>query len=232
MNIRSVVQIPALAMCLACAGADAFELHYQGYIAGMKAGTAKVTVEVVDGEYRVAGNVKTKGFWNKIAPWRAIFSAQGKFEDGRADPSRFDYTEASPKKHRTVKVVDGTLEQVKNGERRPDRDAHEGIDVVSAIWITSICDQDLRLHNGRHFFVLSRTEWNFEDDAEVCHYDIVDDDGDHAKGRIRLETRLGHRVPVKIELRDGLRSTLKLVDISPTPAEGADFTSTEVALAD
>ena len=102
----------------------------------------------------------------------------------------------------------------RNGERRPDKDAHDGVDVISAIWVTSICDENLTLHNGRHYWILSRTKQKHDDDAEICHYDIVDDDGDPAKGRIWLAERKGYRVPVRIELRDGLKSTLKLVDIS------------------
>lgn len=221
---KSTFLIPAIVTAASFAvSASALDLKYEGFIAGTKAGTARVRIESEGENYTVTGRMRTDGFWDLVVPWNARFTVVGRVENGRAVPLELRLREKDKRKDRTIRVAGGILRQVKNGKERPERPAPRGVDVMSAFWVTTKCDEEQVLNNGRHHYTMTLTKHtNYANGSERCDYRIVDDDGDKWRGWILLGTRHGRRVPEKIVMIDGVETELQLVKATlvNTEAEG------------
>ena len=113
---------------------------------------------------------------------------------------------------RTIRISEGVLREVRNGKMREQVPAPRGVDLMSALWVTANCDDKLVLNNGRdHYTMTLQLKTSYEEGAERCDYEIVDDDGEKWNGWIRIVTRHGKRVPAKIVMIDGIEVGLELV---------------------
>ena len=73
-------------------------------------------------------------------------------------------------------------------------------------------------------FITSRTAFETAaDGSETCRYDVVNKDGQRHTGAVRVEQRLGRRIPVVIEFDRGMNWTLELRSVTraETVASGA-----------
>ena len=206
-----------IALALAWPG-HALDLEYRGVIGGAAAGSAWVRVEFDGERYQVRGTMRTHGVFDVLAPWDARFMVTGRIEDGRAAPETLVLHEKDRRKDRTIRVADGVLRQLRNGELRPERPAPAGVDLMSALWVTGRCDAEQVLNNGRHTYAMVRSAHVVEEDGtERCRYDIVDDDGERSRGRIEFGVRQGRHVPLKVMIDDGITRGLELVDAAAEP---------------
>lgn len=200
---------------------DSLHLTYQAFIAGAKAGTARIHVERSDSAYAVRGDIVTQGLWHRLAPWRARFAVAGRVEDGRGRPTELGMQEWARRKERTIHVAHGTLRQLRNGRLRPQRPAPPGVDLMSALWAGGQCEAEQVLNNGRHYYAMTRHRHEVRPDgSERCDYHIVDDDGEAFQGWVSLGERQGRRVPLEIGIVDGVTRRLALV--SATPSAGGE----------
>ena len=107
-----------------------------------------------------------------------------------------------------MKVRDGELHVTKNGRDRPIRPAYPGVDVLTALYINPSCQEEQRLHSGRHYYLLKRVRQQ----SDVCTYHVTDDDGDSYDAEIVYGERENFIVPVSIKLSGMLTGQLKLID--------------------
>ena len=214
---KRLLSVLPVALALASPG-HALDLEYRGVIGGAEAGSAYVRVESDGERYEVRGMMRTHGMFDLLAPWDARFVVTGRIEDGRAAPKTLVLHEKDRRKDRTIRVADGVLRQLRNGELRPERPAPAGVDLMSALWVTGRCDAEQVLNNGRHTYAMVRSAHVVEDDGtERCRYDIVDDDGERSRGRIELGVRHGRHVPLRVMIDDGITRGLELVDAATEP---------------
>jgi hypothetical protein len=203
--------------------ASSADLQYDGLIAGFKAGSARVHIESEGDRYAIRGHVSTTGFWDLVIPWDARFAVLGRIEYGRAESTFLLVRENDWQKDRTIRVADGILREVRNGKMREELPAPRGVDLMSALWVTAKCDDKQVLNNGRdHYTMTLQARTSYDDGAERCDYEIVDDDGGKWKGWIRLGTWHGKRVPEKIVMNDGIEVGLELVKASWFPSDTGD----------
>ena len=211
---------------------DSLHLTYQAFIAGAKAGTARIHVERSDGAYAVRGDIATQGLWHRLAPWRARFAVAGRVEDGRGRPTELGMQEWARRKERTIHVAHGTLRQLRNGRLRPQRPAPPGVDLMSALWAGGQCEAEQVLNNGRHFYAMTRHRHEVRPDgSERCDYHIVDDDGEAFQGWVELGEREGRRVPLEIGIVDGVTRRLALVSATSSPDADDDLSWNAAAAA-
>ena len=198
--------------------AHALDLEYRGVIGGTAAGSAYVRVESDGERYRVRGRMRTHGMWDVLAPWNARFVVTGHIAEGGVVPETLVLHEKDRRKDRTIRVADGVLRQLKDGELRPERPAPAGVDLMSALWVDARCAAEQVLNNGRHYYVMTRTAHAVGDDGvERCEYGIVDDDGERSKGRIELALRDDRWVPLKIVIEERVTRGLELVRAGAGP---------------
>lgn len=199
--------------------ASGLDLEYDGLIAGFKAGTASVQIESESDRYVINGYVRTTGVWDLIIPWDARFTVQGHVYHGRAKPEFLQLRENDWQKDRTIRIAEGILHEVRNGKMREELPAPRGVDLMSALWVTASCDDKQVLNNGRdHYTMTLRARTSYEDGAERCDYEIVDDDGEKWNGWIQIVIRYGKRVPKKIVMNDGIEVALELVKAGRVPS--------------
>ena len=216
MSKHALAKLGVALVALYGTSAGALDLEYNGYISGTKAGTARVRIEAEDGRYFLNGRLRTEGLWDLLARWNARFAVTGRVEEGRAVPEELRMREKNKRKDRTIRVSGGILRQVKNGEQRAERYAPIGIDVMSALWVTTACDEQLVVNNGRHYYSMTlANRVEYDDGSERCDYDIVDDDGETSTGWVRLGTWHGRRIPETIVVVDGIERQLNLVEAKP-----------------
>ena len=192
------------------------DLEYKVFIRGVRVGAAHIRAEIGGGHYRVCGHMHTTDIWARIAPWESLFDVRGRIEEQRAVPEELLLHErARKKRERTVRVTDGVLRQVRDGETQEDAPAPDGVDLMSFFWMTVRCDAELVLNNGRKSYAMVLREHNLADDGtETCDYEILDDDGDASPARFVIVERHGRRVAKTVTIPAALRRQLRLVDAS------------------
>lgn len=206
-------------MILACLAAPAgaraaptadARLTYRGFVAGAPVGEATVTVAVVDGRYRVAGDARSNGVLIVFGNWRNRFSAEGRLQGTERHPEAFAYTESDRSKTRRVVVSDGELRVTKNGKLRPTRTAPAFPDLISALFVQPRCDDGQILHTGRHVYRLNR----IEHEAASCRFTVIDDDDDSFELDLFLVRHDDLLVPQKIIVRGWLTGWIELMETS------------------
>lgn len=195
-------------------------LRYHAYAAGALVGDATISVAMVGGRYQVVGDARSTGVLKSFSKWHNRFAARGEVDAGGSRPQEFYYTERNRRKVRDVAVRDGTLHVTKNGKQRPEREAPDGRDVLSALFVSPHCRDDHHLHTGRYIYELQR----LEHDGESCRYRVTDEDDDSFEIDLELTRVNGLVVPGRIIVHAWLSGTLELQeppDIGPAePALG------------
>ncbi|MDZ7670408.1 MAG: DUF3108 domain-containing protein [Gammaproteobacteria bacterium] len=190
-------------------------LRYNAYVAGALVGDATITVAMVGDRYQVVGDARSIGVLKHFSKWHNRFAARGVLDDAGSSPEAFYYTERNRSKVRDVAVRDGTLHVTKNGKQRPEREAPDGHDVLSALFVSPRCEEDHLLHTGRYLYRLER----LEHDAETCRYRVTDEDDDSYEIELQLTRVNGLLVPGRIIVHAWLTGSVELMD--PPTAEPA-----------
>lgn len=190
-------------------------LRYHAYLAGAPVGDATITIAMVGDRYQVVGDARSTGVLERFSKWRNRFAANGVLDDAGSHPQAFYYTERNRRKVRDVAVRDGTLHVTKNGKQRPEREAPDGQDVVSALFVSPYCRDEHVLHTGRYTYQLER----LETDGAGCRYRVTDEDDDSFDIELQLTRVDGLLVPGKITVHAWLTGSVELVE--PQTAESA-----------
>ena len=185
-----------------CAGAaTAATLEYEAHLSGVPVGTATLIITTDDSAYRIAGNAVAGGVAHLFSNWRSDFTARGRLSAGKPLLLSYAYAEQEKKKHRALRVSDGRVDQVKDGQVRPSHEVPPGTDILTAFFLQGDCWRERRLHTGRFSYRISGRPTS---EPDTCHFVISDDDGDRTRVRVRFGEHEGYRVPVRITARSGL----------------------------
>ncbi len=195
--------------------ANATTLHYDAFLAGVKIGTATVTVERTQNTYRINGEAAANGVAYLFSDWRSEFYAGGSFVSGAPQLESYGYDERERRKHRILEISNGEVRQRKNGKPRPVRPLLGGLDVLTAFFIAPDCWQEQLLHTGRYNYWIrgrpsSRAGW--------CRFEVTDDDGDRDRVQVEFEDYQGVRLPVRMTTEGLLRGSVRLRKPKPVPA--------------
>jgi len=190
-------------------------LRYQAYVAGALVGDATITVAIMGDRYQVVGDARSTGVLKRFSKWQNRFAAHGVLDDAGSSPRAFYYTERNRSKVRDVAVRDGTLHVTKNGKQRAEREAPDGHDVLSALFVSPRCDEARLLHTGRYLYRLERLEY----DGESCRYRVTDEDDDSYEIELQLTRVNGLLVPGRIVVHAWLTGSVELAD--PPATESA-----------
>jgi len=205
----SVVTVIALLSCQ-FSSAETVQLHYQAFLGGASAGSARLALDQDAHQYSVIGSAKSKGLMESFNPWRAQFEARGSAADGGPVLEQYHYVEKDDRKLREVTVSEGLLRVVKNGKLRAELDALPGLDILTALFVKPKCDATLDLHTGRHGYQLVSTKASPGGAADICRYRARDDEGDSYQVTIEFAQIGELRVPRVIELNGFLSGRMKL----------------------
>lgn len=181
--------------------------HYEAFIGGTLAGVVVVDVVRDEAGYEVNGTAETIGFWRSIDDWQAEFNAAGRMVEGVAVVDRYVLLEKNDRKDQQVVVSDGQLFVTKNGEPRAPKDAHPGVDLLTALWVVASCVDAADLHNGRHGYAVART---LQDDG-TCRYDVENDDGDSYSANVKFAEHGGYPVLERMVVNRLVGTRLQLV---------------------
>lgn len=221
---RLALWMLGLAVAGASAGAAAVQpsgqplvLEYRALVAGAPVGRATVTLHVADdGAYRIRGVASSNGWLQGFTDWRNRFSARGRVLDAGVAPEEFRYHEQDRDKDRRVVVRRGTVQVTKNGRKRPARQAPQGPDLLSALFVAPACGADQVVHTGRHRYRLKLLEQT----AAGCRFRVLDDDQDSFELEMEFDRRADRRVPRRITVRTWLTGSVELVASRPGAAPG------------
>lgn len=190
--------------------AETVHLHYEAFLGGAMAGSARLQLTEDAEQYSISGSAKSKGLMDSFNPWRSEFQARGSLADGVPVLEQYHYVERDNRKQREVTVSEGQLRVVKNGKLRAELEALPGLDILSALFIQPKCDAMLDLHTGRHGYQLVSTPPSAGGAADTCRYRARDDEGDSYQVAIEF-VRIGQlRVPRVVELSGFLSGRMKL----------------------
>jgi len=203
---------------LVVAPAEAATLHYDAYVAGIKVGAATVTIDRDRERYRITGDAAAGGVAHLFSDWRSEFHAGGQFIDGYPELNEYGYDERERKKRRILTLEDGLIVQTKNGEPRPPVPLLDGLDVLTAFFITPACWGDQLLHTGRFNYRISGRATRAEGG---CQFRVLDDDGDEDRVHIVFGSYQGQTVPVRMTTGGLLRGRVVLKSGTSDAEEGS-----------
>lgn len=194
---------------------------YAVYLAGTKAGEARISVASLGSRYSVAGVLRSVGVLDVFTAWRGRFQAEGEITDGTALLTRYQFQERDRTNVRYVSIEDGVLRQVKNGRVRAPQIAPEGVDLLSAFVLPGGCLPRTALHLAKQSYaldvessssgVLARTARStFSGDALQCRYQ-VDNDGSTLHATLWIAQVDGLSIPVRIEFDGSIQGGLYLI---------------------
>jgi len=182
--------------------------HYQAFLAGLEVGTAQIEVELDLRRYTVTGRARSRGAMDALSPWRARFEAVGRYGPAAVAGEWFGYRAEEPDRIRQVWVSGGVLREIRDGQRRDDRQAFPGADLLTALFVAPRCPPTRQLHSGRSGYRLS----DGAAAGDRCSYRVTDDEGGAYRVRFAFGDRQGLRVPLRIEVEGMLTGQLVLVD--------------------
>jgi len=198
-----------------CSAPQAFSqtFRYQAYLAGTKAGTAIVHVEISDKTYHLSGSAKAQGILKWFGKWRSRFEVKGRIDGDELFLDEYRYVEREERKRRELSVRDGVLRVVKNGKPRRPRKALPGTDILTGLFVNPRCHDEQLLHTGRHNYQLRRLDLpNETTGTSRCRYEIHDDDGDRYVASVEFAQLGDLTVPVKMTFGGFIRGRMELVE--------------------
>ncbi len=201
-----------LAAALSLTGtARAVTFTYEGYVAGVRAGSATVEVVIADGHYHVSGSATARGVVDWFSDWHSEFTALGQLSGQRVLASQYVYTQTDGSSRREVRVRDGQVTYLKN--ERPPRvsRAFATRDLLTALFVEPRCHDVWWVNTGRRNYRLERRSA----DAGVCRYEVFDRHEDSFEIDLVLADRFGLTVPVSLTVHALVRGRLVLVDPGP-----------------
>ncbi len=207
--------VPALAEAR-----STIQYEYQVYSRGLLAGNAVVQVTLDGDRYEIRGDAEATGLFKLISRWRTWLSVVGRSEAGQPVTERYEHVESKRSRVKEVKVADGVVLYVKDGEERAPSEAVAPVDLFSLMFVSGECEEELRAHTGRMGFDLRLVNWDVDRYGERCDYSIMDDDEDHYDAQVWIEEVNGVRALNRIRIDGYVRGTFQLdkvvkLDTSP-----------------
>ena len=214
----------ALGLPLAAHSASTTTYDYKVYAGGLVAGTAEIQVTRNEDRYEIQGEAQATGIFKLISRWRTWLMVVGRTVAGQPVVETYEHVESKRTRVKEVKVADGVVLYVRDGEVREPTDAVAPVDLFSLIFVSGECEETLRAHTGRMGFDLRLVNWDLDRYGERCDYSIVDDDADNYDAQVWIKEVDGIRAPSRIKIDGYVRGTFQLekvarVDPIPAPSE-------------
>jgi hypothetical protein len=216
--MRVHLLIGAVALGWTPLAAAATTYHYEAYFAGLKVGSAAVAVERDASTYRIEGRAAARGVAAFFSDWQSDFYANGLFGDLGPILLTYGFDERERKKHRVLTLSDGVVDITRNGRTRPPMPVLEGLDVLTAFFITPACWKAQLVHTGRYNYWIDGRPGK----EDGCDLEVTDDDGDLSRVRLWFEEHDGFLVPARLSIGGLLKGRIVLRRIEePSPASAS-----------
>ena len=196
---------------LLCGPGFAATLVYEGYVAGVRAGSATVELAISDGRYQITGSAAADGVVDWFSDWYSEFSAVGRLTETTPTLSQYVYLQRDGDSRREVRVADGRLHYRKNQRPPRNRPAFATPDLLTALFVNPQCNERWWVNTGRRNYRLERRPGK----AGVCRYEVFDRHEDSFTIDLVLGQRFGYRVPISMTARALVRARLVLVEQAP-----------------
>jgi hypothetical protein len=197
---------------LVCGCSAAATLVYEGFVAGIRVGSATVEVAIVDGHYQISGSAAADGVVDWFSDWRSEFTAIGQLTGNRPTPTQYAYSQYDGKSHREVRVRGGEISYRKNGRPPRQSAAFDTPDLLTALFVYPRCPERRWINTGRRNYRVERRSW----EQGVCHLEVFDRHNDGVKVDLILGRRFGLSVPTALIVHGLVRARLVLVE-GPRP---------------
>ena len=194
-----------------CSPGFAATLVYEGYVAGVRVGSATLELAISDGHYQITGSAAADGVVDWFSDWHSEFSAVGQLTDAKPTLSHYAYLQRDGASRREVRVADGTIHYRKNQRPPRSRPAFATPDLLTALFVNPQCNDRWWVNTGRRNYRLERRPGK----ADVCRYQVFDRHEDSFTIDLVLGQRFGHRVPISMTAHALVRARLVLVDEAP-----------------
>lgn len=216
---RILITTSLLASAASVAFADT--LHYDAFLAGIRIGTATVTIHRDARRYGIEGEAAVRGVASLFSDWQSRFYAHGQIQDHRPKMTSYGYDEREGKRHRVLRLSNGKTRQTRNGRLGPARPAPDGLDVLTAFFIEPACWDTQLVHTGRSSYRIEGTRnpsaptANDPSPRIRCEFLVRDEDGDQRRVHVIFDTRDGLLVPARLRIGGLLRGTIRLRKAEP-----------------
>src|SRR5262245_16752965 len=192
---------------------------YVATVSGARVGEARVTVTEAEGHYLIRGRAWSVGLLEMLSGFRSWFFARGRIVDGQPLVDVYQMSQRDRSRSRELRVEAGRVTEIRDGRAKPDRDAPDGLDMLSALFLPGGCAATTGFHTGKHAYVLellSAVPANvqggevYSGDALRCEYFVTDDEDDRSRATVWLADVGGLTIPVRAELSGAMNAGLFL----------------------
>jgi hypothetical protein len=187
--------------------------RYEARMALINAGILSLELGRENGIYEVLGQFSTSRAMNKYYSWNGLFAAKGDWQDG--DPQTKAYLTLSKSSDDGYKVViytaKGTRRMRKAREPFEDHPQPQGVDLISALFISPDCFKGARVHDGEDDYeikLLKRkpkeliaAERYYSGPGIQCDYQVRDNKGRKRRIQIVLAEVQGNTVAVAASVK-------------------------------
>lgn len=170
--------------------------RYEARMAMINAGILSLELGRQQGIYEVLGQFNTSRAMNKYYSWNGLFAARGDWQNGR--PQTKAYLTRSKSSDDGYKVVIYTPKETRRLRKASEvfetRDKPEGVDLITALFISPDCFQGSRVHDGeddyeiqllkRKIKTVNATPRYYSGPGIQCDYQVRDNKG--RKRRIQI----------------------------------------------
>ena len=187
--------------------------RYEARMAMINAGILSLELGRQQGIYEVLGQFSTSRAMNKYYRWNGLFAARGDWQNGR--PQTEAYLTRSEGSDDSYKVVIYSPKETrrlrKASEAFETRDKPQGVDIISALFISPDCFQGPRVHDGeddydikllkRRTKTVNATSRYYSGPGIQCDYQVRDNKGRKRRIQIVLANINGSTVAVAASIK-------------------------------
>ena len=187
--------------------------RYEARMAMINAGILSLELGRQQGIYEVLGQFSTSRAMNKYYRWNGLFAARGDWQNGR--PQTEAYLTRSEGSDDSYKVVIYSPKETrrlrKASEAFETRDKPQGVDIISALFISPDCFQGPRVHDGeddyeiqllkRRSKTVNATSRYYSGPGIQCDYQVRDNKGRKRRIQIVLADINGSTVAVAASIK-------------------------------
>lgn len=206
----------ALLICLvpsAGASTSITTYEYLVYTRGIGAGTAQVQVRRDGNRYQISGDAEATGVIGFFSRWNSWFSVIGRTESGMPLVETYAHVESNRSRVKEVRIADGMVSYVRNGEAREPTEIPAMVDLFSLIFVLAECQEAVRAFTGRIGFDAQLVNLEVDEQGERCDYSVVDDEDDRYDAQVWIKTVNGVRALSRLKIEGYARGDFRIKNV-------------------
>lgn len=187
--------------------------RYEARMALINAGILSIEMGRSDGIYEVLGQFNTSRAMSNYYSWNGLFAARGRWRDGK--PQTVAYLTHSKSSDDVYKVIlytqKGTRRMLKASEHFEDHAQPLGVDLMSALFVSTDCFTGARVHDGEDDYEIkllkrkpkkiTAADKYYNGPGIQCEYQVRDNKGRKRRVQIVLAELEGNTVAVLASIR-------------------------------